>query len=72
MPLDFGEQELLVLTELFHQFQLQIANATQHESCVPRKTGQLLYWEIVKCLGDLENAIKVPEDVQRHQGFSMV
>jgi hypothetical protein len=30
MPLGFGEQELLALTELFHQFPLQIANATQH------------------------------------------
>jgi hypothetical protein len=53
MPLGFGEQELLALTELFHQFPLQIANATQHESCVPRKTGQLLYWEILKCLGEI-------------------
>jgi hypothetical protein len=53
MPLDSGEQELLALTELFHQFPLQIANATQHESCVPRKTGQLLYWEILKCLGEI-------------------
>jgi hypothetical protein len=37
MPLDSGEQELLALTELFHQLPLQIANATQHESCVPKK-----------------------------------
>jgi hypothetical protein len=43
MPLDSGEQELLGLTELFHQFPHQITNAIQHESCVPGKTGQLLY-----------------------------
>jgi hypothetical protein len=34
MSLGACEQELLALTELFHQFPLQIANATQHESCV--------------------------------------
>jgi hypothetical protein len=53
MALDSGEQELLELAELFHQFPLQIANAIQHESCVPRKTKQLLYWEILKCLGEI-------------------
>jgi hypothetical protein len=44
MPLYASEQELMALTEVFHHFLLQIANATQHESCVPRETGQLLYW----------------------------
>jgi hypothetical protein len=37
MPLDSGEQELLALIELLHQLPLQVANATQHESCVPKK-----------------------------------
>jgi hypothetical protein len=30
--------------QVFHPFPLKIWNAIQHESCVPRKTGQLLYW----------------------------
>jgi hypothetical protein len=30
--------------QVFHPFLLKIRNAIQHESCVPRKTGQLLYW----------------------------
>jgi hypothetical protein len=45
--------------QAFHHFPLQICNATQKQSCVPRKTGQLLYWKILKCLGEiLENAAK--------------
>jgi hypothetical protein len=48
-----SEQELLALTTVLHNFPLQIANATQHESCVPRKTGQLLYWDNFKCLGEI-------------------
>jgi hypothetical protein len=48
-----GEQELLALTTALHHFPLQISNATQHESCVPQKTGQLLYWENLKCLGEI-------------------
>jgi hypothetical protein len=53
MPLGFGEQELLAVDQGFHPFPLKIWNATQHESCVPRQTGQLPYWEILKCLGEI-------------------
>jgi hypothetical protein len=38
---------------IFHTFTLQISNATQHESCVPRQTAQLLDWENLKCLGEI-------------------
>jgi hypothetical protein len=48
MPLDSSELELLALTELFHQFPLQIANATQHESCVSQKN------QTTFILGDFE------------------
>jgi hypothetical protein len=37
----------------FHQFALQTSNATQHESCVHRQNTQLLYWENLKCLGEI-------------------
>jgi hypothetical protein len=30
-----------VLQGLFHNFPLQISNATLHESCVPQQDGQL-------------------------------
>jgi hypothetical protein len=39
--------------QVFHHFPLQICNATQKQSCVPRKTGQLLYLGILKCLGEI-------------------
>jgi hypothetical protein len=39
--------------QVFHPITLQIWNATQKQSCVPRKTDQLLYWEILKCLGEI-------------------
>jgi hypothetical protein len=52
LPLDSGEQELLALVELLHQFPLQIANAIQHERFVPQKI-ELLYWEILKRLGEI-------------------
>jgi hypothetical protein len=48
-----SEQWRIALTEVFHLFMLQISNATQHESCVPWKTTQLLYWENLKCLGEI-------------------
>jgi hypothetical protein len=48
-----GEQELLSVDHVFHQFTLKIWNANLHESCVPRQTGQLSYWEILKCLGEI-------------------
>jgi hypothetical protein len=53
MPPCLGEQELLAVDHVFHPFPLKIWNAILHESCVPRKTGQLLYWEILKCLGEI-------------------
>jgi hypothetical protein len=53
MPLSFSEQELLAVDHVFHPFPLKIGNATQHESCVPRQTRQLSYWEILKCLGEI-------------------
>jgi hypothetical protein len=43
----------LAVDQVFHPFTLKIWNATQKLSCVPRKTGQLLYWEILKCLGEI-------------------
>jgi hypothetical protein len=48
-----SEQCRTALTEVFHLFTLQISNATQHESCVPRQNTQLLYWENLKCLGKI-------------------
>jgi hypothetical protein len=36
-----SEQCRTALTEVFHLFTLQISNATQHESCVPRQNTQL-------------------------------
>jgi hypothetical protein len=53
MPLCFDEQELLAVDQVFHPFALKIWNAIQHESCVPPKTGQLSYGEILKCLGEI-------------------
>jgi hypothetical protein len=53
MPPHSGEQELLAVDQVFHQFPLKIWNANPHESCVPRKTGQLSYWEILECLGEI-------------------
>jgi hypothetical protein len=68
-----GEQELLLVDHVFHQFPLKIWNANLHESCVPRQTRQLSYWEILKCLGEnLENAAKVPEDIHWRQGLGGV
>jgi hypothetical protein len=37
----------------FSSFSLKIWNTIQHESCVLQKTGQLSYWEILKCLGEI-------------------
>jgi hypothetical protein len=51
--LGVSEQCRTALTEVFHLFTLQISNATQHESCVPRQNTQLLYWENLKCLGKI-------------------
>jgi hypothetical protein len=48
-----GEQCRTAMTEVFRLFTLQISNATQHESCVPRQNTQLLYWENLKCLGKI-------------------
>jgi hypothetical protein len=48
-----NEQCRTALTEVFHLFTLQIPNATQHESCVPRQNTQLLYWGNLKCLGKI-------------------
>jgi hypothetical protein len=53
MPLCASEQELLAVDQVFHPFPPKILNAIQHESCVPRKIGQLLYWEILECLGEI-------------------
>jgi hypothetical protein len=53
MPSGPGEQELLTVDQVFHLFPLKIWNAIQHESCVPRKTRQLSYWEILKCFGEI-------------------
>jgi hypothetical protein len=47
MPPHSGEQELLAVDQVFHPFPLKILNVIQHESCVPRKTEQLSYWEIL-------------------------
>jgi hypothetical protein len=44
MPLSFSEQELLAVDQVFLRFPLKVGNATQHESFVPRKNGQLSYW----------------------------
>jgi hypothetical protein len=52
MPPCLNEQELLSVDHAFHQFPLKIWNAILHESCVPRQTGQLSYWEILKCLSE--------------------
>jgi hypothetical protein len=51
--LGFSEQCLQALACIFHQFALQTSNATQHESCVPQQNTQLLYWENLKCLGEI-------------------
>jgi hypothetical protein len=43
----FAERWWIVKTavdQVFHPFPLKIWNAIQHESCVPRKARQLLYW----------------------------
>jgi hypothetical protein len=48
-----GEQESLAVDRVFHPFPLKISNATQYESCVPRQAGQLSYWDILKCLGEI-------------------
>jgi hypothetical protein len=48
-----SEQCQTALSEVFHLFMLQISNATQHESSVPRQNTQLLYWENLKCLGKI-------------------
>jgi hypothetical protein len=53
MPPHSGEQELLAVDQVFHPFPLKILNVIQHESCVPRKTEQLSYWEIFKCSGEI-------------------
>jgi hypothetical protein len=39
-----GEQEVLSVDHVFHQFPFKISNANLHESCVPQQTGQLSYW----------------------------
>jgi hypothetical protein len=41
-----SEQELLAVDQVFHPFPLKIWN-------VPRRTGQLSYWEILKYLGEI-------------------
>jgi hypothetical protein len=38
---------------VFLHFPLQTGNAVQKQSCVPRKTRQLLYSEILKCLDEI-------------------
>jgi hypothetical protein len=48
-----SEQYPRTLTCIFDHFALQTSNATQHESCVPRQNTQLLYWENLKCLGEI-------------------
>jgi hypothetical protein len=53
MPPCLGEQEQLAIDHILHLFPLKILNAILHESCVPRETGQLSYWEILKCLGEI-------------------
>jgi hypothetical protein len=43
----FAERWWIVKTaadQVFHPFPPKIWNAVRHESCVPRKTGWLLYW----------------------------
>jgi hypothetical protein len=37
----FGEQEVLAVDLVFHQFPLKIWNANLHESCVPQQTRLL-------------------------------
>jgi hypothetical protein len=76
MPLSFSEQELLAVDQVFHPFPLKIGNATQHESCVPRQTGQLSYWEILKCLGEIwrmrQKFRRIFNDIRVLVGFDRV
>jgi hypothetical protein len=58
MPPCLGKQEPLAVDQDFHHFPLKIGNATQHESCVLRKTRQLSYWEILECLGEISRTFK--------------
>jgi hypothetical protein len=37
----------------FSSFPLKIWKVIHHESCVPWKSGQVSYWEILKCLGEI-------------------
>jgi hypothetical protein len=39
--------------QVFHPSPLKIWNATQKQSCVPEKIGQFLYWDILKCPGEI-------------------
>jgi hypothetical protein len=41
MPPRLGEQEVLLVDQVFHQFPLKIGNVNLHESCVPQQAGQL-------------------------------
>jgi hypothetical protein len=58
---------MIVLT-----FTLKISNATQHESGAPQQTAQLLYWENLKCLGEIwrmRQKFSVTQEGQR--GFGL-
>jgi hypothetical protein len=41
MSLNFSEQELLAVDQVFHLSPLKIRNANLHEKCGPQQTGQL-------------------------------
>jgi hypothetical protein len=44
---------ITALTKILNILHSKFENATQKQSCVPRKIGKLLYWEILKCLGEI-------------------
>jgi hypothetical protein len=73
MPPPSGEQEMLTVDQIFHLFPLKLWNAIQHESCVPRKNGQLSYWEILKCFGEIWRARQkfrmTFKDIRVSEGF---
>jgi hypothetical protein len=62
------EQCQTTLITVFHPFTLQISNATQHESCVPRKTTTFVLGEFEVFRQNLENATKVPDDIGGSKG----
>jgi hypothetical protein len=68
-----SEQCRTALTEVFHLFTLQISNATQHESCVPRqKYTTFVLGEFEVFRENLENAAKVPTDTGGSKGIQGV